>query len=467
MDRRIFRSGNSRNYLTVAGRLDELYEKCPNILNKNDKEIITANMLIKLSKSKQTDEVSRKNTIIKAVALMSQNPENIRLEKMIGVLGELGEIKAIVELCIKKAIPLKAMLEKDGERDLDCLNLENASSLTGNKTDAKYTRGSKSHHHLTHGQTDKEFYFNEYKQCIFLIFSLFKEIKLSILNHGKEFTSNEPECIRNILKNKYTLEDKYEMQNMIIEEILKHNIKFLHDLLFDHLKSEGMLDDILKYESPYIEPYLAAQIDKEKSNPKRYEALYKFYLKSKNYEAAIRILIQLINFDNSNIEFDARNEKYVSLDDRRTYVKHLLYCLDLMLDNITDEDAKNFNIKLKNQIADLRDSYLIQSDIFLNLKNILEKISNKKTEEILKESLNNLDRNYYTLEELYNLFSKRFKLYEINLQIFFEMEKRNIPVEAKEIKENYENYFNFLIERSDEKLKWPHAIFPMVKINLK
>ena len=46
------------------------------------------------------------------------------------------------------------------------------------------------------------------------------------------------------------------------------------------------------------------------------------------------------------------------------------------------------------------------------------------------------------------------------------MEKRNIPVEAKEIEENYENYFNFLIERSDEKLKWPHAIFPMVKIKI-
>ena len=186
-------------------------------------------------------------------------------------------------------------------------------------------------------------------------------------------------------------------------------------------------------------------------------------MNSKNYSAATRILIQLINFENKNIESDILNEKYVSLDDRRTYVKHLLYCIDLMLENPLEEEMKNFFIKLKNQMMDLRDTYLIQSDIFLNLKNIKEKISNKPTQEIIDESLMSLDRNYFNLEELYNLYSKRFKFYEINLQIFFEMAKRNCTLDNKEIQDNYENYLKFLIGRSEEKLKWPQVMFPMVK----
>ena len=452
------------DYLTVATRLDDICEACPNIINKNDKELITANILIKLSKSKQTDEVSRKNTIIKAVGLMSQNPENIRLEKMISILGDLGEVRAIVELCVKKAIHLKALLEKDGERDLSFLNMESSSFINGAQTSSKYSKGSKTNRSLSFNQTDKENYFNEYKQCLYSILKILNEVNLSIKNHGKEYTSTSPDYIKNILKKNLSVEEKFEIQSMIIEEILKHDNKFLHDLLFDHLKSEGMLDDILKYSSPYIEPYLAAQIDKEKSNPKRYVALYKFYLNSKNYEGALRILFQLINFDNTKIEFDMTNEKYVSLEDRRTYVKHLLYCLDLILDTIAEEEKKNFYIKLKNQVIDLRDSYLIQSDIFINLKNILEKISNKRNEEILKETLYNLDRNSYNLEELYMLFSKKFKLYEINFQIFFEMFKRDFDMDQSEILENYENYFNFLMSRDEEKLKWPQAIFPMVNI---
>jgi hypothetical protein len=78
--------------------------------------------------------------------------------------------------------------------------------------------------------------------------------------------------------------------------------------------------------------------------------------------------------------------------------------------------------------------------------------------EVLKDALNNLDRNLYKLEELYFLFAKKFNLHEINFQIYFEMFSKNVEY-PEDIYENYENYFNYIL--TNRYFKWPFNIVPL------
>jgi hypothetical protein len=443
------------DFYMVGNKLDEFGQLCPNILSQNDKEVITANILIRISKTKQKDEISRKNLVSKAINLMTQNPETLKLDKSVRYLAELGEVRSIVEICIKKAMYLKALLEKDGERNLSLCNFESGTVSASLKPLSGY--GSVSKYQLS--QSESEYYFSEYKQCLYLILKLLNEIQNSIKNHDKGYDPiSAPESIRSLLAKPMSLDEKISMRNAVIEEILKHDIKFLHDLLFDHLKSQGMLDDILKYESPYIEPYLSAQIEKEKANPKRYEALYKFHLNSNNYEGALRILLNLINFDNAKIE---NGDKYVTLEDRRTYCKHLIYTLDKLIEKEQDESSKNFYLKQKKAVVNIRDTYLIQSDIFLYLKNLLEKVSDENQQQTIREALYDLDRNYYNLPDLYSEFSKRFKLYDINIQIFFEMLNKEHPIEPQEVINNYDNFFDWVL-RKEKTVNYPQVLLPLM-----
>lgn len=444
------------DYMSVGNKLDEMADLCPNIINKNDKELITANLLIKLSKTKQNDEITRKNMITKAIKLMTQNPENIRLEKMIKILGELGEIRAIVQICVQKAIYLKALLDRETER-IKSINIDSLSKLNINPKQSKGSLLS-----VSLGPTEKDNYFNEYKHCLYSVLKLLNEVHLSIKNHDRPYDSTAPDYIKGIIQGKkYTLEEKLNMQNAIIEEILKYDMKFLHDLLFDHLKSQDMLDDIVKYNSPYIESYLSAQIEKENTNPKRYVALYKFYLNSKNYEGALRILMQLFNFDNTKIEYTNNTDKYVNLDDRRTYIKHLLYTIDLILEAEKEEERKNFYLKLKSNLTGLRDTLMIQEEIFISLKHYYESLPVGKGESV-REAIDDLDKFTFTLEELYYKFSKRFKLYEINFQIYFEMFNKNFEIDAGEVRENYDNYFSLILNQHEGQIKWPFVIIPIL-----
>lgn len=443
------------DFYIVGNKLDEFSQLCPNILGQNDKEVITANILIRISKTKQRDEISRKNLVSKAINLMTQNPETLKLEKSVKYLAELGEVRSIVEICIKKAMYLKALLEKDGERNLSLCNFEYGSVNASLKPLSSV--GSVSKYQIS--QYESDYYFSEYKQCLYLILKLLNEIQNSIKNHDKGYDpSSAPESIRILLIKPMSLDEKISIRNAIIEEILKHDIKFLHDLLFDHLKSQGMLDDILKYESPYIEPYLSAQVEKEKANPKRYEALYKFHLYSNNFEGALRILFNLINFDNSQVE---HVDKYVTLEDRRTYCKHLIYTIDKLIEKELDESSKNFYLKQKKAIISLRDTYLIQSDIFLYLRNLLDKVSDENQQQIIKESLYDLDRNYYNLPELYSEFSKKFKLYDINIQIFFEMLNKEYTIDCEEVKNNFDNFFDW-VDRKEKTINYPQVLIPIM-----
>jgi hypothetical protein len=438
---------NENDYLVVGNKLDEICDSCPNILSFNDKDLITANMLMRLSKSKINDEISRKNLISKAVSLMASNPENIKLEKSVRLLAELGEVKSIIEICVKKAIYLKNLLDREEERNLSNVNMDIDSNAM---TVSKY------------GMNDVEmkYYYEEYKRALYFVFKILNEIQMSIKSKNTYYNSNAPDYIKNLFANSnLTIEEKISLRTMIIEDILKFDMRFLHDLLFDHLKSQDMLEEIIKYNSPYIEPYLSNQIENEKANPKRYEALYKYYINSNNYDGAVRILISLSNFENpspDNIEI----REYVSLDDRRLYVKHLCFTIDKMIEIETSDLKKSICSNYKALASDLRDSLTIQAEIFSALRGLEKNVTDVNAKELIVKNLTDLDRNIYDLKDLYENFSKKFKLFEINFEILFEFYNKKISVSSNEISQNFDNYFEYI--EKIEINKWPSITFPLL-----
>jgi hypothetical protein len=449
------------DHFTVNNKLEKLSISCPNILNQNDKDIITANVLIKLSTNRSTNNINKKEMISKAIQMMTANPENIRLEKTVKLLGELEEVGSIIQICIAKAIYLNNHIEPERQ----FLRMEN---MTVSDTTSYYT-GNVSR--------EKKLIYDEYNKCLYIIFKVLDAIYLTIQNHGKEYHSDDPEYINSIVyakRNKWSLETKQQLQNDVIEEILKHDISFLHNLLFYHLESKGMVENIKKIKSPYIENYLQSQITQDQYNPKRLEELYRFYMTAGNYSSAIEVLVRLVAFDNSQLENDSGlARQFIRLRDRINYVNDMILCLNkqMEVENKTEEIQKYqqfMDIALTNKCK-----FDVQSNALLAFKSLAESVkplfsigaANKLDSNLLENIINDLDLNVYGIDEIYNKFGTRYKVYDLNIIIYYEMAKEDvIPIDIKEIENNFGEFINYLTERNK---KWPNCVFDAVLLFIK
>ena len=444
------------DYYTVSNKLKLISSMCPHIVNKSEIELIQAGLLLKLSKTQRQDDITKMNNVNRAVKLMLANPESIKIDKVCEILCENKEIRKLVELCVAKA----THLHKEVVNNADVISLFNESNnetnnLSLTKASAKTTTLS-----------IKEHTFTEYKNCIYLIFKLLSEVHYGILNDGvynlSQRSSNTvvPPFIAETLS-VCTREELNRIQTEIIDAVLSYNAPFLHSLLFDHLKNENMLEDLNRINSPYVEAYLNSEATKSAASPRRFVDLYKFYLNAKNYDAAIRILLSLVNFDNST----TTDAEAVLLEDRVAYVKHLLFALSSAL-GILEEDSqkKKVFIELKSKIIALESTLSIQLDIYRYLNRAIENLKNEEENfsaqiATTNEAILLLDRNVYNLDSLYFDFSKKFKIYQMNVKIYFEMFSKGIKVDEDEVKENLVSYLIMIKNNKNNVFLWPATSF--------
>jgi hypothetical protein len=460
---------NEFDYVTVGNKLNEMSRKCPDILNTNQIELIKANLLLKISKNIHQDEISRRNIINKAIQLLLSNPESIKINQIVEFLSHNNEIKPIIQLCIAKAMFLNEKITQDN------------FIIPNNENIHKLNQLNESEEILLNDT--KENQLKEYQKCLYIIIRFLDEIQKGILNEKYEYEENKnfqtPNYMINLLKGK-TKNELSIMRNDIITTILAYNAKFIHELLFDYLKSKNLLDELNSINSPYVEGYLNNQINQENQDPEKYINLYKFYLNSKNYEASTRILIQLINFDNSKIKDISNEEKnYISLKQRIEFSKQLIYSLTMQLeevnyieDKILSDEKKREIIRMKERILEFQSTLLIQEQIYNfllkaynNLTIKLNEDDNENKNELqeqynsTEEALILLDRKVYDLNQLYYDFSKKFKILDMNFRIYFEFERKGNEVPQKEIEENYKNYFNFISNCPEKELIFPNICF--------
>ena len=266
-------SNRDTTYLRI--KLNEFIDNCPSIISKSDGEAIISSILIKIAQ-KVEDEIQRKNTLNQAIDLIRTYPESIRLEKISKTLAEMNEIALIIKISCEKAIYLRKNLEKDN------IVYDNISNLSMGIS--QYSKGKTS-------------IYTEFKQCLFYIFKILTEIHYSIKNSELPNEGESLEIIKNYLdKRKLSLTEKNSLLNQCITEILQYDDEFLHNMLFDHLTSLNMVENISNFNSPYIENYLNNQIEIDKSDPKKHESLFKYFYKANDYENAFKKLLCISHF---------------------------------------------------------------------------------------------------------------------------------------------------------------------------
>ena len=580
---------NENDCSYVSAKLDELNKLCPCIITDAEKEMITANMLIKFSEDKNNNEIAKTNMVDKAVEIMLKNPNNVRLEYVIKVLGDHNKIIEIIKICVLKGIYLKSLLDEDLLDNFKGLNVDQDESFNSygiykkkdfiypksdsinyitNKTDrfkfgpvnynepiissnkrlmySEFPSGNNlNSSYVSFGNIydlnnlENNYNFCEYKKCVYTILKFLDEIYNSIKNHKKinlpgkkenfllnvndsfsEFLySNikeivdknslekkaeknifsffksflcenkrnalkEPltpyeiqeELISNLIKdiiyNKlwdFSLEDKIYLQNYLIEEILKQeNQKFLHNLVFDHLKTKGMLEDIFKYKSPYIEEYLKlnALENQEYSDLKTSDSLINFYINDKNYEKAFEIVIKLCFQDNSKIDTENLEKNSVRLGKRLDYFRKAKYIVEKLIESKGDDDKRNFYANFKEKINKIISALNIQNEIKLNIKKIIsfQKKNHPETDlAIHLQLIGDLEYNTYEIKELYYEYAYKFKLHEIKIMILFENFKIKNPsfLKRDEIKDMYNECFNFYMQKNQN---YPINLLTLVKI---
>ena len=313
----------------------------------------------------------------------------------------------------------------------------------------------------------------------FSLFLLFKKLGFSSRVKASELALSgyeaQEELISNLIKEiihhkfwDFSLEDKIELQNIIIEEVLKHEkFKFLHILIFDHFKAKGMTEEILKYKSPYIEEYLKinAMEKDDYSDLKTNNSLISFYINDKNYLKAFDILVKLAYQDNKSISSDNFPKNAVNVSKRTKYLKKANFILEKLLREKGDEEKKNFYASFKEKISNKISVLEIQSEIIFTLKKVINhqlKINSVIDLSFYEELVNDLNYSVYDIEELYFNYAAKFKLHEVKILILFEnFTKKNQPfLTLGEIKIVYADAFAFYANKDGE--HYPQSLLSLV-----
>jgi len=317
----------------------------------------------------------------------------------------------------------------------------------------------------------------------FSLFSLFKKLGFSS-SFGNDIDKTEKNSLLNyeaqeklignlikeIIYNKFwdfSLEDKIELQNIIIEEILKHEkFKFLHILIFDHFKAKGMTEEILKYKSPYIEEYLRknAMEKDDYSDLKTNNSLISFYINDKNYLKAFDILVKLAYQENKNLPTENFNKNAINISKRIEYLKKANFILEKLLREKGDDEKKNFYASFKDKISKKISTLEIQNEIIFNLNKVInhqQKINSGIDLTHYHELVNELNFSVYDIEELYFNYASKFKLHEIKIMILFENFKmKNSPfISFQDIRNIYLDAFTFYANKDEN---YPNSLISLV-----
>jgi len=196
------------------------------------------------------------------VKILTATPEKLDVEKVIDILSEDKELDYIMEILVKK--------------------FEYLSKKTKENQHIIVVEGT------LHDITD------EYKGLTKTILTIISEIYHEIKHYGnkdKSFSPTITETVKKIFSpiGKFSLEEldiyKYNLVNIICSS----DVRFLHEILFDHL-THFKLMDIKNIKSPYVEEYLRRNSEESENSNKYLEALYKHYITCGEYHNALKII---------------------------------------------------------------------------------------------------------------------------------------------------------------------------------
>ena len=472
-----------KNMEFASIKLQEIIYQSPNIINKNSASAIEGNFILKFCNHYQLDDIDKIKYIKEALEKINLNLNSIKIEKVVNYLSKFQEFENIIKICLKKGKMLQPEIDTniDIQKDKDNMlfNIYNYNNNENNSN--KDTYKEKDINKIEEENNTTEFY-----KCINIILNILSFLHNSIIYNcyenyiqvkytkAKEFTI--PSYIHNLLTNK-NIEDLINMENLLLNLAFKEEYDFIHYNVIEFMKENNMMNKLQNINSPFIENYLNSQINKNNNSPQSLFSMFKFYLQTKNYSCATKILATLINYVNNKTDGTIN---YVSLDDRITYVNTMLNTLDLQIKDAENNqynaipeqkineinEAKNLKDKMINIRNILNIQYEIKSYLTTYINNVInepEGYNNDENLDSYKNAIIELDNKALDLNTLYNSYAKNFSIFDCCMSIFFQLyfannKNNNSRINPKEVKNIFCEYFCKFDDRT-LMTKWPYINF--------
>ena len=468
----------SMEFATI--KLQEIIQQSPNVVNINSANAIEGNFILKFCNHYQMDDIDKIKYIKDAVEKINLNLLSVKIEKVVNYLSSFDQIENIVKLCLKKGKILHSEINLNIDNNQNKLLFNDYDYENDNNKDLNQIESDIN-------KIEEENNSTEFYKCINIILDILNYLHNSIIYNSlekylkkkyprtKEFSC--PSYIKNLLSNR-TINEYIFMEKLVLNLIFDEKYEYIHHNIIEFLKENNMMNKLQELNSSSVEKYLNNQISLNDNSPKSLFSMFNFYYRNKNYSSATKILATLLNYDNSlNGDLDINNR--VSLDDRITYVNLMLETLDLQINDaeyvqIPEQRTKEINEakSLKENIINMRNILKIQNEI----KNYLISYVNNLSGDINNNDNNNmndldefkdaiiiLDNKPMDLNTLYNLYAKKFHIFDCCMSIFFQIkfssgDKNEERVDVKEVKNIYLDYFCNLTEETLS-INWPWINF--------
>ena len=479
-----------KNMEFASIKIQEIIQQCPNIVNKNDANAIEGNFKLKFCNYNQMDNIDKIKYIKEALEKINLNLLSIKIEEVVNYLSKFQDLTNIINLCLKKGKLLQAEvnanIDNNKKNILDIYNNTNIMKLFYNNNEDEEKNSKKDINKQQIENNETEFY-NSIRIILDILDYLHNSIVYdSFENYIKIKSPNAnifsyPNYIYNLLSNK-SKEDYKRMENHILNLVFNEEYEYIHYSIIDFLKQNNMMNKLQEINSPSIEKYLNNQINANNNSVQSLFSMFNFYFRNKNYSCATKILANLVNYTNPPINLnrinaingsDEKNNNYVSLDDRITYVNSMLRTLDLQIQDAEYiqiqeqkmkeiQEAKSLKEKMINIRNILNIQYEIKNYLTSYLYNYIDNNINNDNEELeeFRAAITILDFEKIDLNNLYNKYAKKFSIFDSCMSIFFQLKfsNTNNKVDPKEIKKVYCEYFCKFDEMTLS-TQWPYINF--------
>ena len=470
-----------KNMEFASIKIQEIIQQCPNIVNKNDANAIEGNFILKFCNYNEMDNIDKIKYIKEAIEKINLNLLSVKIEEVVNYLSKFQDLQNIINFCLKKGKLLQSEINNNIDRnpnkilslnnnDLSLFNINNKENEEENKNDINKIQLE---------NNDTEFY-----RCINIILTILYYLHKSYLHNSFEnyIKINSPNMnkfsypiyIANLLTNK-SPNDYLEMENIILNLVFNEQYEYIHYNIINFLNENKMMNKLQEINSLSIEKYLNNQINLNNNSPQSLFSMFNFYFKNKNYSCATKILANLINYKNSvtNLNNENKNNNYVSLDDRITYVNTMLRTIELQIKDaeyiqLPEQKMKEIQEakELKEKMINIRNILNIQNEIKSYLSTYVNNtinINNQNNNIDLDNfiiAIHKLDNELISLNDLYQKYAKQFSIFDSCISILFEIKfaNTNNKVDTKEIRNIYCDYFCKFDDRTLEE-NWPFINF--------
>jgi hypothetical protein len=235
-------------------------------------------------------------------------------------------------------------------------------------------------------------------------------ILTSLIDYRKEQTIYDylhEEYLKNL-----TVENLIRLKTDLIGTILLHDSEKLHNTVLTWMTEKDLYEDLEQVTSKYYDKFSEKLENKSCLNIYQVALVYKYLLKTQNYNRVISFLVPLIACDTNDEKCKIKGK--FSIKQRLLYLEIAENACRIIAKNV--ESQKSLD-SIQKSLDEFKEVLLLQSNIENILMKILKEKITKQEEQRLKSKIEEINSKLFGLDELIEKMTKPFKLYDFTISI--------------------------------------------------